>query len=534
MHFKIIEGESVFSLAARHHVASPYNSLREKNRALFGRPDIKLNPQLPCSLSIISLKTSIPIHYLLNHGTIYPLISATLNHEKDKNALNQAMLSNCGTSVMALSRLVSCRLKLGNTIKYCPECLTEDESQYGCGIWHTNHQLAGVTVCPKHATWLLNISLDANGLNKRIEPPPSQFVGFKPSPEPPPIAATKLSQYLSDLNSLAQDDSMLALSAPHMAWLGEGHYLTSEKHIRLVKLSREFNHYWSALFKLGVLPNQLSNISYVRNLVKPDKNMHYIKHALLGMLFTDSPKEYYSKHAACKLAPDPAQSNAPLTEDADKVVTLLKKESSLRSVAKATGYSVGCLAALAQRNGITVNHRVKRLSNSLVDRIIRLAFRGLHRRDIAKLCDVSVGTVEQKINSISGLVTWRKRLWFCKKRYQCRQDLKSIICQNPALTRTEIKHLSSCYIWLFRYDKDWLSQHLPKRVAPTFHPSIDWDQVDKKLAKQIRKQVKSASSVSHVERQMDSQHSLIKNRKRLPLSIRQAEQIVTNSKNKEP
>ncbi|HIF5941956.1 TPA: TnsD family Tn7-like transposition protein [Vibrio parahaemolyticus] len=533
MYFKVIEGESVFSLAARHHVVSPYNSLREKNRALFGRPDIKLNPQLPCSLSMISLKMSIPIHYLLNHGTIYPLISATIHHEKDKNALSHAMLSNCGTSVMALSRLVSCRLKLGNTLKYCPECLTQDESQYGCGIWHTNHQLAGVTVCPKHATWLLNISLNADGLNKRIEPPPSQFVGFKPSPEPPPITATKLSLFLSELSSLAQDDSTLALSDPHMTWLDEGHYLTSEKHIRLEKLSREFNHYWSALFKLGVLPNQLSDISYVRNLVKPDRNMHYIKHALLGMLFTDSPKEYYSKPAALDTTPAPIQNNAPSTEDADEVATLLKKELSLRSVAKATGHSMGFLAALAQRNGITVKHRFKQLSNSLVDRILKLAFRGFHRRDIAKSCGVSVATVEQQINSMSGLAAWRKRLWFCQKRNLCRQTLKSIISQKPTITRTEIKRSSSCYMWLFRYDKDWLSQHLPKRVAPTFHPSIDWDQVDRKLAKQIRQQVKSARSISHVERQVDSQHSLMKNRKRLPLSIRQAEKIVKKSKNKE-
>lgn len=88
-------------------------------------------------------------------------------------------------------------------------------------------------------------------------------------------------------------------------------------------------------------------------------------------------------------------------------------------------------------------------------------------------------------------------------------------------------------MWLFRYDKDWLNQHLPKRGSPTFHPSIDWDQVDKKLAKQIRQQVKSARSISHVERQVDSQHSLMKNRKRLPLSIRQAEKIVKKSENKE-
>lgn len=86
-------------------------------------------------------------------------------------------------------------------------------------------------------------------------------------------------------------------------------------------------------------------------------------------------------------------------------------------------------------------------------------------------------------------------------------------------------------MWLFRYDKDWLNQHLPKREPAKFHKSIDWNQVDKKLAKQIKQHVNKANSVSHVERQVNSRHSLIKNRKRLPLSIKQAEQIVEKYKN---
>ncbi|WP_447472174.1 TnsD family Tn7-like transposition protein [Vibrio harveyi] len=186
---------------------------------------------------------------------------------------------------------------------------------------------------------------------------------------------------------------------------------------------------------------------------------------------------------------------------------------------------------MAQRNGVTIKHRFKRLNDALVDQILRLAFRGIHRRDIAKLCGVSVGTVEQQINSMSGLSAWRKRLWFCQKRHQYRQTLQKIISQNPTLTRTEIKHSSSCYMWLFRYDKDWLNQHLPKREPAKYRQSIDWNQIDKKLAKQIKQHVKTATSVSHVERQVDSQHSLIKNRKRLPLSVRQAEKVVSKSKN---
>lgn len=527
MYLKDIEGESVFSLVARHHAASPYNSLRERNRALFGRPEIKLNPQLPCSLSMISQKTGIPTNYLLNHGTIYPLVSATLNDKKDKDALSQAMLSNCGTSVMALSRLVSSRLKFGNSIKYCPECLTEDESQYGCGIWHTNHQLAGVTVCPRHSIWLLNISLDADGLNKRIEPPPSQFVGFKPSPEPPPIAATKLSQYLSELYSLTQDDSMLALSAPHMAWLNEGHYLTSEKRIRLEKLSREFNHYWSALFKLGVLPNELSDISYVRNLVKPDRNMHYIKHALLGMIFTGSPKEYYSKPAALDTTPAPIQNNAQPTDDADKVATLLKKELSLRSVAVATGHSVGYVSKVAAQRGIPFQHRYKKLSDDMVSKIIRMAYRGIHRKQIAKECGVGIECVEQKIEGQKGLSEWRRKLRRFESRNRHRQSLKDYKKTHPGCSRNEIRKKTSDYNWLFRHDKEWLLQHLPRKIKRRFYTLTNWADRDAALATRIQLEITSATSLSDIDRQLIGSPSIRKNKGRLPKAYALALKLIS-------
>ncbi|MEF1302178.1 MULTISPECIES: TnsD family Tn7-like transposition protein [Vibrio harveyi group] len=530
MFLKPIEGECVYGLVARHHAASALRSLREKNRQLLSRSDVRINPQLPCMLKQISEQTSIDVDNLLYYGTCYPVVAASIQRSESTTMLKLHMLSNDGSHIAALSRATASRLRFNSGLKCCRQCLEEDLRNWGHGIWHTIHQYHGMFVCPKHACWLQYAATGADGLNKRIELPPTPYATNFHGSELCLERALRLALFISSWHDYERQlRSGHDVAATHSFWMSQAHLLTLNGHIRQVEAISRLQEFWVPLFAdATLLPSKLYQFNFLRNLLSSHHNSHYIQHALLGGFFAENASCYLEQFKQV------AQPCKRVLHEPRVHLSELESGNSLRSVAKATGYSMGYLTALAQRNGITVNHRFKRLSNSLVDRIIRLAFRGLHRRDIAKLCDVSVGTVEQKINSISGLATWRKRLWFCKKRYQCRQDLKSIICQNPAITRTEIKHLSSCYIWLFRYDKDWLSQHLPKRVAPTFHPSIDWDQVDKKLAKQIRKQVKSASSVSHVERQMDSQHSLIKNRKRLPLSIRQAEQIVTNSKNKEP
>lgn len=57
MFLKPIEGECVYGLVARHHAASALRSLREKNRHLLGRTDVRINPQLPCMLKQISEQT---------------------------------------------------------------------------------------------------------------------------------------------------------------------------------------------------------------------------------------------------------------------------------------------------------------------------------------------------------------------------------------------------------------------------------------------------------------------------------------------
>ncbi|CAH0529760.1 MULTISPECIES: TnsD family Tn7-like transposition protein [Vibrio] len=527
MYLHEIAGEAFYSLVARHHAASPRRSLREKNRALLGRTDVRINPQLPCMLEQVAKQTSIDAERLLFNSTCFPVVGACLQDNKSKARLRLHLLSNDGSHIAVLSRTTSSRLRFSSALKFCPQCLEEDTLKWGHGIWRTVHQYCGMFVCPKHACWLQYAPTDADGLNKRIELPPTPYDRCFHGSDLCLERALRLSQFISSWHRYEYERRYEHIATPsHSSWMIKTHLLTPKGQIRQSEAVNRLQDFWAPLFAgAKLLPSKLYKFNFLRCLLLNDHYNHYIQHALVGAFF--------AKNAKCYFRQTSQVSNYCSRESHKPRVCLseLASGNSLRSVAKATGCSVGFLAAMAQRNGVTIKHRFKRLNDALVDQILRLAFRGVHRRDIAKLCGVSVGTVEQQINAMSGLSAWRKRLWFCQKRHQYRQTLQKIISQNPTLTRTEIKNSSSCYMWLFRYDKDWLNQHLPKREPAKYHQSIDWNLADKKLAKQIKRHVKKATSVSHVERQVDSQHSLIKNRKRLPLSVRQAEKIVSKSQN---
>lgn len=85
MYLHEIAGEAFYSLVARHHAASPRRSLREKNRALLGRTDVRINPQLPCMLKHVAKQTSIDAERLLFDGTCFPVVGSCLQDNKKQS-----------------------------------------------------------------------------------------------------------------------------------------------------------------------------------------------------------------------------------------------------------------------------------------------------------------------------------------------------------------------------------------------------------------------------------------------------------------
>jgi len=524
-----IRGECLYSLVARHHLASPFRSLREKNQALFGRQYIKINQQLPCMIEKVAKTFSADTDELLMYGTAFPLVASTLNHNTDKEHLRESMLSNSGSRIATLSRTSSSKLHFNRIMKYCPICLAEDIDHYGCGIWYTQLQLHGVSVCPVHHCWLTEASVDEDALNKRFELPPTAFDIQQYEQVPVLDSAIRLSSFIYEWHELTQERAELHIEQAHRYWIALRGYEASKGHIRSQQLKEELCECWQSLFNQypPLIPLTLKHFSFLHSLTKVG-NHHYLKHALLAAYFCDSPYKYFNKVEKKKPLVSTQAKHAAVDVDVDVIVKQLKDKQSLRSVALATGHSVGYIQSIADREDIPIQHRRKRLNRDDIDKMTRLAFRGVHRKDIANICKVSVSKVEQQINAVKGLARWRHKLKFLNKRNNCRSNLKAYVHANIGVTRNQVRLNNSVsnYNWLFRNDKNWLMQHLPDRLPHCYRAETDWHNLDMSIANEICNTIHFAKSISHVDRQLGDRPSLIKNRKKLPKSIQAATKVV--------
>lgn len=84
----------------------------------------------------------------------------------------------------------------------------------------------------------------------------------------------------------------------------------------------------------------------------------------------------------------------------------------------------------------------------------------------------------------------------------------------------------TAFTWLYKHDRAWLYQQLPAAKRAVHHPSVDWEERDRKLAEQLGLLAEQASSLSALERAVDRPDCLRKYKTRLPLSYALAVRLV--------
>ena len=95
---------------------------------------------------------------------------------------------------------------------------------------------------------------------------------------------------------------------------------------------------------------------------------------------------------------------------------LLKQGNSMAEVSRITGKSRCFLKVLAMKNNIPIVLKPKVITEEVISGFISMAYKGFHRKAIAKEFQVSTGSVEQIISSEEGLVEKRKQFKHQSKR----------------------------------------------------------------------------------------------------------------------
>ncbi|MFB0999803.1 MAG: TnsD family Tn7-like transposition protein [Colwellia sp.] len=521
-------GECAYSLVARAYLQSPYCSWGETNKTLFNVRHVRINVMLPGRLTAFAELTNHSIDEVRVKATGHVLFALGLvdikSRERLINASTETGDKSFGSSLLAVSKLT-----FSHQIKACPLCAVLDEAEYGVPYWHIIHQYYGVSVCPKHNAKLVIHKTGEGGINRQyILPLWEKDEKIKSSNK----AEELLSLYIAKLHDLLCEFTPITpLNKLYQQWLSDRELLTTDGHIRWRILKPQLLSYWQSLFCSfePVLPLELKGFRFVPNMVHKPRNMHYIKHVLLMAFLSETPEEFFNGPAEAEKECE--VKGKPVRNIEKRALELLFVGNSMRSVASQLSCSIGYLKQLALRNHIEVERRRQSISADIERTVWRKAFYGIHRGVIANELDISIGAVEQIIQSHQGLSQWRHHLLMVRRLMARQKELLAFTSTHQGKARNYIKEHCGAYMWLYKNDKDWLYQHLPPAQSKKHYPSVDWSARDIVLVAQLMSLKPTYSSLSQIDRELGGHGWLLQYRGELPRASAFAQELLDNKLN---
>ena len=429
----------------------------------FGSKRISLHPFLTSGLSSIAKVCNEDANLLLKEQTLAPLFCFFLPAHSQK--LNRMMFSNNGAKAFRASQLASFGSGRSLGLKLCPICVQHDLVTHGVSYWHRSHQVPGVDTCGYHGTDLFFHNLtQRQRLIKRLLPEHGIDIQYSSSIE---CKVARFSNRL--LRLLETSDRIVKITDAYHYFLKEKGYLTHSGRVRRKVVMQEFcqciaNH---SEKNPAIIPRGHTDFRYISQLLGSGSHHPYRHLMFCTWLIGDVCKiSSYSQELSVDI--DCSAEKVSRKESiADKCLAFLKAGMSMANVSRETGKSRCYIKRLALLNNVRINLKPKLLTQPVVDAIYELAHSGFHRREIARRCNVGIGSVEQIISNSPGLTERRKLCHFESTRRKHRLLLFNHLNFNINATRKSVKNdCSAAFFWLYLNDREWLEKTFPKAKAP--------------------------------------------------------------------
>jgi hypothetical protein len=435
----------------------------------FGSNRISLHPLLTAGIEHLSHVVREPPEELLYQQTLAPLfLFYTPEHASN---LKKYLLANEGTKALRESQLPSYGHGGSVCLKWCHLCAKQDIQSYGVTYWHRAHQIPGVIACYKHQVLLETIALDERKHRLDASLLPS-CNGVTQAALDIEYSVAKFSQQLTLM--LMKELPIVELSSVYRCRLADLGFITSGGNVRRQLLMRQFIT-WVGSYHSGPdtpLPNDIKDYRYLSELLNPKTSHHPFRHLLFACWLFSHPNEIFKqKQSEPNIAlVKPSIIKAKAQQLENKCLKLLEENRSMAEVSRLTGKSRCYLKRIAQQQGIKLNLKPRQLTSELKSKIVHLARSGMHRELISERCGIGIGSIEQVISSVPGLVDWRKKCHFESVRRRYRLDIQRYMLENHDAIRRDIKSdCNSAFFWLYLYDRHWLDSALPSPAKPIGH-----------------------------------------------------------------
>lgn len=467
---KVLPDESLFSRICRYLTQS--NALRDEGlKHLLGDERAAIHPYLTSGLVTISKFTTEMPSELLFTQTLRPLFAFFL---PEYSAIIQDPKVNSSELIRAC-QISTFREREKLNIKHCPLCAAKDIYTHGVAYWRSVQQLPGIESCSKHSMWLIHNEVPSR-IHLSADFLPCAMLSSLPSNN----LAQEFAQYVEHYISLICSNKLEQnLSHRYGKELKQKGLQTTSGRTRRLQLYRGLYEFATQILPANnpLLPKSPEDFSYFSALIASNFNQHPFKHLLLNFYLS-------LQTTPVEVASIPKVERAPDIEE--RCCTLLRAGVSMAQTGREIGKSRCYVKAVALKNAIPVNLRPKIITHQVKEVIIKMAYKGFHRNAIARIFDISSGSVELIISSIDGLVQWRKR---CKaesfrRRYKC--QILRFIEHNPSVCRQEIKFgCEAAFFWLYTHERSWLEANLPKAQPVVRVDRVNWEKRDIELSEKI-------------------------------------------------
>lgn len=511
--------ETLFSRYVRHMTILGIHE-NDYLKLLFNRSRVSIHPYITIGITKASKISKEDELTIFKHQTLGRFFAYFTSHKS--NDIYQGMLGDNGNIAFRATQLVSFRESEVLSLKYCPLCAQEDIMCHGVSYWHLIHQVPGVEACPNHQAWLIHQELPARPhLKPGLLPDPS--ISFKKSSE----LSHKFAKFTRTLLTVITRDNSYYDRKNLIEKVKRGGYLLGENSFKIAEMTSDLFNSTNDLThdKEGFLPYSVNDYKYISYLLSGHVSQHPFKYLLVNF-FHENIKDFDSTNCTTPVKKSKLIKNETIEK---QCVILLKQHKSLAEISRLIGKSRCYVKSVAMKRNISYLKKPFILTDEIIKRIITLAYKGFHRKAIARNFHISTGSVEQIISSEPGLVEKRRRYKFEAKRRRYKAQILRTLKQQPLAIKQEIK--KACYAafyWLYAHEKAWLNLTLPSPTKPIVRSKVNWEKRDIELAPQVSNimhNINGAISRAELDKAIGGHGWLIRMKHKLPITMNIIKQL---------
>lgn len=509
-----LPGETLFSLASRHHWVAGNFRAAETCLQLFGHPRSGSSHDLPGRVAQFVSRTEGRFgtaDEVIRHHTLLPyyLPFRPLTTAMDAFA---AMTGDSVGTLKARLGILATRFGAAHPLKACQRCITADQENHGVGYWHVEHQLPGVWVCPWHGALLLASQVKSTGVDRfGWYLPDFAELNAAQQTTNPDLGIPTLKRLAEAAISLWSLPKGCHVSDAEMAFVYRDAMIkrglcsaSGRLNVRafgqaVVNLTCPLR----AIRELSGLPDSAeeaaSQFSHIVS--NPRSTPHPLKHLVLILVLYGTWDamwiQYQQTHKKRQRQGEPTRERQAQGEcvsptpvrHAQLLEALAAHEGSMRAAAAHVGISIKTAMAWAAQAGIASQRRAKVLTPEVRQRLIRVLRRGIGKTIVAHSFGISIQTVTTTLQTEVGLHECWAGVRFTKAQQRARQAWALTSTSLAFSTPKQLRDLQpAVFAWLYRNDRAWLETFSSQleRVPRSNNATIDWDQRDQNLAQSIQ------------------------------------------------